>query len=182
MSGPATPPPPSAQASRHRVFAADEHDPDLASRLFEETLAAESNVVVLYTRTVDSVLAQLRQFARRGAQSLYTWTPDQGLSSLREDDIVVPASKRFADALRHILAANHFGVYVIPELASHLTGPLAAQLRNFSRARGSGAARRILLLESRVDLPAALGEHISHLLHQPRSAGRLRLRDGRWVR
>lgn len=182
MQGNPTPPPPNASATRHKVFAADEHDPDLANRLVEETLSSELNVVALYTRTVPSILAQLRHFARRSAQSLYAWNPDEGLSSLREDDIVVPGSKRLVDALRHMLAAVHFGVYVIPNIAPHLTGPLTAQLRNFSRTRGTGAERRLLLLEEKIDLPAALGENCTHLLHQPRSAGRLRLRDGRWVR
>jgi hypothetical protein len=182
MQGNLPTPPPSIGATRHKVFAADEHDPDLASRLVEETLAAELNVVAMYTRFVPTIMAQLRQFARRSAQSLYAWNPDEGLSSLREDDIVVPGSKRLADALRHMFASAHFGVYVIPNIAAHLTGPLTAQLRNFSRNRTSAAERRLLLLEARVDLPAALGENCAHLLHQPRSAGRLRLRDGRWVR
>lgn len=174
-------PVPSAQP-RHKVFAADENDPDLPARLFEETLASPFNVVALYTRGAPSVMAQLKQFARRSAQSLYTWNPDEGLSSLREDDIFVPGSKRLVDAMRHIVAANHFAVYVIPNVAPHLTSPICAQMRTFSRARGNGPERRVLLLEERVDLPASIGEHCAHLLHQPRSAGRLRLRDGRWIR
>lgn len=182
MQGNAPTPPTGSSGTRHKVFAADEHDPDLASRLIEETLAAEFNVVALYTRAVPTIMAQLQQFARRSAQSLYAWNPDEGLSSLREDDIVVPGSKRLVDALRHMLAAVHFGIYIIPDIASHLTGPLTAQLRNFSRSSNGGAKRRLLLLETRIDLPAALGENCAHLLHQPRSAGRLRLRDGRWVR
>jgi len=169
-------------ASRHRVFAADANDPGLASRLFDEVLASSLNVVTLYTRSGAEILDQLRVFTRRSAQSAYWYRADLGLCSMRQDDIVVPGSKRLTDAIKHVGSTAHFGLYVFIDIGEKLTSPLIAQLRTFSRQRAGGVERRILMLEQKLDIPASLGEHCHHLLHQPRSAGRMRLRDGRWGR
>lgn len=173
---------PESTVSRHRVFAADANDPGLAARLFDEVLASSLNVVTLYTRNGHEILEQLRVFTRRSAQSVYWYSAEVGLCSMRQDDIVVPGSKRLIDAIKHVSSTAHFGLYVFSDIGDRLNSPLIAQLRTFSRQRSGSIERRILMLEQKLDIPASLGEHCHHLLHQPRSAGRMRLRDGRWGR
>ena len=123
----------------------------------------------------------LEGFARRRGTTIYAWTVDRGLISLREQGIVVPASRRLAEALRYVQQSAHFGIYLIPVAGAQLTPPIVAQLRQISRV-SDGALKRIVLLNESGDLPTSILEYCAHLQMQPRSSAKLRMRDGRWVR
>jgi hypothetical protein len=166
---------------RYHVLAADANEPDYAARLNQLLLESPSVLVALYTKNTPEILKALETYTRRNAQSIYSWTMDRGFVGLREDSFVVPATRRIPDAIRHVQASVHFGTYLISASAVQFTPPLIAQLRQMARAQ-DGITKRLVFISEDGNLPASLTEYCAHIQLQPRSAARLRLRDGRWIR
>ena len=171
----------SSESGRYRVYAADMTEAEFPETLHQYIENAPSTIVAIYCRGAAEIVKALEGFARRRGTTIYAWTVDRGLISLREQGIVVPASRRLGEALRYVQQSAHFGVYLIPVAGSQLTPPIVAQLRQIARV-SDGALKRIVLLNETGDLPTSILEYCAHLQMQPRSSAKLRLRDGRWVR
>jgi hypothetical protein len=171
----------SAVVERYRVLAADATEVGFAALLYQHIDDAPSPLLALYCRSAAEICRAMEPLSRRAGYAIYQWTNDRGLISLREDGMVVPASRRVAEALRVIQQSTHFGVYLIPVAGDQLTPPVIAQLRQIVRSQ-EFAVKRIVLLSETADLPASLTEYCAHLQLQPRSQAKLRLRDGHWVR
>jgi hypothetical protein len=170
-----------SEVTRYRVYAADMTEADFPETLHQFIENSPSVLFAIYCRGAAEIVKALEGFARRGGSTIYAWTTDRGLISLREQGIVVPASRRLAEALRYVQQSAHFGIYLIPVAGSQLTPPIIAQLRQIARVN-DGAFKRIVLLNEGGDLPASISEYCAHLQMQPRSTAKLRLRDGHWVR
>lgn len=171
----------SNQSGHYRVYAADMTEAEFPETLHQYIENAPSTIVAIYCRGAAEIVKALEGFARRRGTTIYAWTVDRGLISLREQGIVVPASRRLAEALRYVQQSAHFGIYLIPVAGAQLTPPIVAQLRQISRV-SDGALKRIVLLNESGDLPTSILEYCAHLQMQPRSSAKLRMRDGRWVR
>jgi hypothetical protein len=155
-------------------------DGQVPDGLYATLLATASPLVVLEIASATAVIEHLRILARRQGQSIYSWSPGSGLSSLRETGIAVPGSQRPAEALRYVLQSNHFGVYLFPEITPELYAQFGPQLRQIARAL-PGVERKVVLMGTQIRLPAGLEALCSRLSIIQRTAPRLRLRDGRWV-
>jgi hypothetical protein len=166
---------------RYRVLAADSTEAGFAPQLYQYIEDSPSALTALYCRSGAEIGKAFEPLSRRAGYAIYLWTADRGLVSLREDGIVVPGSRRLAEAMRSIQQSVHFGVYLIPISADQLTPPLITQLRQIARSQDM-AVKRIVLMSESGELPASLSEYCAHLQLQPRSQARLRLRDARWVR
>jgi hypothetical protein len=164
-----------------RILAADATEAAFAQLLYQQIDAAESRLVVVYTRSHAEVSKNFEPFARNTGYSIYSWTLDRGFISLRENGVVVPGTRRMPDALRFIQQSAHFGVYLVPCAGSIFTPPLVAQLRQVARIE-DGVMRKIVLLSEDGDIPATLSSYCAHVQIEPRSRAPLRLRDGRWIR
>ena len=169
------------KAGHYRVYAADMTEVEFPETLHQYIENAPSTIVAIYCQGAAEIVKALEGFTRRRGTTIYAWTVDRGLVSLREQGMVVPASRRLADALRYVQQSAHFGIYLIPIAGSQLTPPIVAQLRQISRV-SDGPLKRIVLLNETADLPNSILEYCAHLQMQPRSSAKLRLRDGRWVR
>ena len=169
------------KAGHYRVYAADMTEVEFPETLHQYIENAPSTIVAIYCQGAAEIVKALEGFTRRRGTTIYAWTVDRGLVSLREQGMVVPASRRLADALRYVQQSAHFGIYLIPVAGSQLTPPIVAQLRQISRV-SDGPLKRIVLLNETADLPNSILEYCAHLQMQPRSSAKLRLRDGRWVR
>lgn len=169
------------ESGHYRVYAADMTEAEFPETLHQYIENAPSTIVAIYCRGAAEIVKALEGFARRRGTTIYAWTVDRGLISLREQGIVVPASRRLAEALRYVQQSAHFGIYLIPVVGAQLTPPIVAQLRQIARV-SDGALKRIVLLNESGDLPTSILEYCAHLQMQPRSSAKLRLRDGRWVR
>lgn len=170
-----------SSAATFRVLAADFDEPQFAQLLYQQIEAAESRLVVVYTRSHAELSQQLEPFSRRSGLSIYSWTQDRGFISLRDNGVVVPGTRRLPDALRFIQQSGHFGVYLLPCNGLSFTPPIVAQLRQVARA-DDGIGRKIVFLSEDGDIPATLSSYCSHVQLEPRSRAPLRLRDGRWIR
>jgi hypothetical protein len=164
-----------------KVLAADFDEPQFAQLLYQQIEAAESRLVVVYTRSHAELSQQLEPFSRRSGLSIYSWTQDRGFISLRDNGVVVPGTRRLPDALRFIQQSGHFGVYLLPCNGLSFTPPIVAQLRQVARA-DDGIGRKIVFLSEDGDIPATLSGYCAHVQLEPRSRAPLRLRDGRWIR
>ena len=169
------------KAGHYRVYAADMTEVEFPETLHQYIENAPSTIVAIYCQGAAEIVKALEGFTRRRGTTIYAWTVDRGLVSLREQGMVVPASRRLADALRYVQQSAHFGIYLIPVAGSQLTPPIVAQLRQISRV-SDGPLKRIVLLNETADLPNSILEYCAHLQMQPRSSAKLRLRDGRWIR
>ncbi len=148
--------------------------------LYAAVLAANSGLVTLNAVHTQAVIDHLRIIARRQGQSIYSWSKDTGLGSLREEGIFVPGSQRPLDAVRYVLQSNHFGIYLFPDATPQFCTQVAPQLRQIARSVGN-PDRRVVLMAPEVRLPTGIASLASHLTISEREIPRLRLRDGRWV-
>jgi hypothetical protein len=178
---PLTPSSATSEVTRYRVLAADVTESDFPHTLHQLIEGSSSALVAVYCRGAAEIIKCLEGFSRRSGSTVYAWTNDRGLISLREDGIVVPASRRLGEALRYVQQSVHFGIYLLPVSGQQLTPPVVAQLRQITRANDS-VVKRVVLLNETGDLPSSISEYCTHVQLQPRSSAKLRLRDGRWVR
>jgi hypothetical protein len=149
-------------------------------RLYEQMLDTSGNLVLMDTPFVAEVLAHLRQTAQRRGHSIYAWSEETGLASLRELGITVAGSKRLSEALRFVLQSSHFGVYIFQVGKGDLTPQVLALMRQIARGK-EGGDKRVVLLGTVLDIPAPLERLSCLILHRHGPSGRLRLRDGRWI-
>lgn len=153
----------------------------VTSRLFERIVQSTQNLIAIETADTTDVLGQFRRLALRTGQSVYTWEPDVGITSLRESAMPVPSTRRMSDALRYILQSMQFGVYLFHEI-ERIRAPNTGLLRQISRIR-TGNGRKVVFLGEGIHLPEGLDELLERIAHNQTGAGltRPRLRDGRWV-
>lgn len=154
----------------------------VTSRLFERIVQSSQNLIAIETVDTADVLAQFRRLALRTGQSVYTWQPDVGITSLRESAMPVPSTRRMSDALRYILQSMQFGVYLFHESIERVRAPNTGLLRQISRIR-TGNGRKVVLIGEEIHLPDGLDDLLDRISHNQTGSGgtRPRLRDGRWV-
>ena len=156
-------------------------------QLFERIVASPRALVAIDTPRGAEVLAQFKHFAVRSGNSIYAWSEDGGIASLREGGVSVPGSARLPEALRFIQSSPQFGVYLFHELAAALRfSPTRAQvlslLRQIGRGRNAGAnVRKVVLIDARVSFSEGVDDLMERFTDDPGGGRRLRLRDGRWV-
>ena len=149
--------------------------------LYDHVLEAKSHLVILDTPFSEDVIAHLRQMAQRRGHSIYAWNAQTGLTSLREHGITVAGSKRISEALRFVLQSNRFGVYVIPADKRELTPQVLALLRQIARSKEAGE-KRVLVLGADIEIQSPLDRLAHIIVHRHGLTGKLKLRDGRWIR
>ncbi len=152
---------------------------DIASTL-SEVLDSEQLLLHVSSDDFDELIQAFTIASRRSGLSVYAWTADTGLISLRESGISVPGSRLLAEALRYVLQSMHFGVYLFHGYQNQLIGANVGLLRQIAKVR-EGHARKVVLISPEPRLPATLAE-VTEFVTQRRSGGRRpRLRDGRWI-
>jgi hypothetical protein len=156
-------------------------DANAGAEVFERILTAPSALVVLDIDDGDGVIEQFRKIARRSGQSVYQWSQQDGLSSLRDAQARVPGCQRLGDALRYIQQSLHFGIYLLAVPDPAVSAADIALLRQLARTT-TEHVRRVVLVGAQEATVAALedsairmGGHLNRKRVQPR------LRDGRWV-
>lgn len=141
-------------------------------------------LVALETPRPEALLDQFRQAALREGQAIYHFVPGVGIGSLREPGVHVPGTRGAFDALRHIDASGHFGIYVFHPVSTLGLAPGSAVLvrlrEMLAAARVDAAPKRIVLMDRYVGLDPALERLATRIFDQPGRAA-LRLRNGRWV-
>lgn len=154
--------------------------PDLVERL----IASPTLLVALETPRPEAVLDQLRQAALRGGRAIYHYVPAVGIGSLREPGVHVPGTRSPFDAIRHIDASNHFGIYVFHPVSSLGLAAgsvvLTRILQMIETPQAADSPKRIVLMDRYVPVEATLDRAVTRIFDRP-SPSSLRLRGGRWV-
>lgn len=146
----------------------------------ESLVDRTDNVVALHTEDPEQTLVQFRVMCRRSGKSVYHWSDQHGLISMKAADISVPGSRKLADALRYVMQSMHYGVYVFTGFEAQLQHSCIEYLRGISQSR-DGYQRKVVLVGQKVMLPGMLSDHVFHVVEQQPEKLRPRLRDGRWV-
>lgn len=149
-------------------------------KLFDRILRSPQHLIALDTPNVAETLAQMRVLAMRGGASIYVWSPDDGIDSLRESGLHVPGSKRIGDALRYVLQSMHFGIYLFVDFAEHLRPADTVLLRRISRMQTANE-RKLVFVGGDFELPEELDGMFEQITAASREQPKLKLRDGRWV-
>ncbi|GAA0709074.1 hypothetical protein [Dokdonella soli] len=152
----------------------------VTQKLLDRIVQSPQHLIVLETANVAETLAQMRTLAMRGGTSVYVWSPDTGIASLRESGLNVPGSKRIADALRYVLQSMHFGIYLFVDFAAYLRPVDTLLLRRISRMQAINE-RKLVFVGSQLELPEELEGMFERLTVETEHQHHLRLRDGRWV-
>lgn len=152
----------------------------VASKLFDQILKSENNLLAFEAPDINEALGQFRQLAMRSGQSVYLWDPNTGIAALRESELRVPGSKRLGDALRFILQSVQYAIYLFVDFDDQLKAPNTVLLRRFARIR-TGNQRKLVFVSNRLKLPEDVAPLIECLNANTATAARPRLRDGRWV-
>jgi hypothetical protein len=150
------------------------------AEILERILGARSCLVALEDADSDTLISQFRTLVRRTGQTVYLWSPDEGLGNLREEHAETGGGHRLGHVLRYIQQSNHFGVYLLRRLPLPLAAPDVALLRQLARTP-TGHVRRIVLLDAPKSLVDGLSDVIVRQSCLIKPAQRPRLRDGRWV-
>lgn len=145
---------------------------------FEELLERIERVFVIESNDVPGTLGHLDAFVRFSGKAVYRWERDRGLMSLKVSDACVPATTRFADALRYILDSQHYGIYCFSGFEDRLDLNTAQLLQQIATGTSS-YERKVFLVGENVRLPSMISKLVARCVYEP--ARRLRLRDGRWV-
>jgi hypothetical protein len=156
----------------------------IAGSLPERIIDSPSMLVALETPRPEALLDQFRRAAVRDGRAIYHYVPGVGIGSLREPGVHVPSTRSPFDALRHIEASGHFGIYVFhPVSTLGLVAGSAAldRLRQMlSVSHADAAPKRIVLMDRYVGIQAALEPQVTRIFDQ-QGRTTLRLRNGRWV-
>ncbi|MFK7957518.1 MAG: hypothetical protein AB8B96_15570 [Lysobacterales bacterium] len=147
---------------------------------YDQLIEREENVVALHCEDVSVALKHFRVLCRHSGRSVYHWSPEDGLLSLKASDISVPGSRKLNDALRHVQQSMHYGIYVFSDIYGHLQHRGIEHLRSLAES-SDGYQKKIILLGQEIRLPGLLADCVYHVFEQPEEHVRPRLRDGRWV-
>lgn len=150
------------------------------AQLLERIVDSAQNLVLLETDNPTALIDPFRQLTKRSGQALYLWRADTGLMSLREGDMLVPATRRLTDTLRYVRRSMHFGIYLLQDAAAALRPQDMALLMQIARLR-DGPSRRVVLMGASENLNENLETLCLHLSIRGGDHPRPRLRDGRWV-
>ena len=153
----------------------------VTEQLLQEISEHERNVLVIESPRVADLTAQFRQYALRSGTPIYLWSANHGIASLRELDFIVPGSQRVLDALRHVIATLHAGIYVFVGASKELKLGQLALVRQIARPGNSVSGRKLVLLDVKVRLPENMENLVHRIVHDVSTRRPPRLRDGRWV-
>lgn len=150
------------------------------TRLVEDLMTSSARLLVVHTPSAQAVLKEFRRVARLTGKSIYRYSEEIGIYSLKDGDFIVPGSKRLPDALRYIQQSMHYGIYLLDDIAASLRQPNLGLLRQLARAR-AGNDRKVILIGTDLRIPALLSESVMQFTHHHVLPTRPRLRDGKWV-
>ena len=148
--------------------------------VLERILGARGCLVALEDVDGEALIGQFRTLVRRTGQTVYLWSPEEGLGNLREEHADKALHPRLGHVLRYIQQSNHFGIYLLQHLPLPLPMADATLLRQLARATASHV-RRVVILDPAESLVASFNDVLVRLSCQPKPAQRPRLRDGRWI-
>ena len=155
-------------------------DLPITQKLLDRIVQSPQQVIALETANGAEIVAHMRTLAMRGGTSVYAWTAENGIASLRESGLNVAGSRRLGDALRYVLQSMHFGVYLFVDSAPLLRPVDTLLLRRISRLQALNE-RKLVFIGQRVELPEELDGMFERLSIETENQLHLRLRDGHWV-
>lgn len=150
----------------------------LTAQQVDDLLERPERILTVRSEDPDATMHRLEGHARHTGKAVYVWHPDQGLQSLKVNDMGVPGSARLSDALRYIANSRHYGVYAFVDFETQLNLSCIQLLHDIANMN-TGNDRKIILVGREFRLPTKLAGLAAHLEHARER--KLRMRDGRWV-
>ncbi len=129
----------------------------------EALINSDARLAVVETSEHDRVVEWLRKLFSTTGRASYVWTAQQGLQRIAIEHILIPSTQRPLAVLEHILASQHFGIYVLCDFHMGLSDPkVCAKLEQ--QIAGTGTVRKlVLLLGTHHNLPTRLASRVEQI-------------------
>jgi hypothetical protein len=152
----------------------------MASNFYERLLERDSRVIALECDDPDAVLGQFRIASRRSGRSIYHWTEEGGLQSLKVGDISVPGTRPFVEALRYVVQSMHYGVYLFSSFERQMSSTPMNYLIQLA-TEPQADERKVVLISNSMKIPRPLERVADNVSESESFKLTMRLRDGRWI-
>ncbi len=124
---------------------------------------SDTRLAVVETGDHDRIIDWLRKMFTKTGQASYVWTAQDGLRRIAVEHILIPNTLRPLDAMEHILASQHFGIYLLHNFQVGLSIPnVCARLEQ--QITDTGSVRKlVLLLGTHHRLPTRLATRVAKI-------------------
>ena len=124
---------------------------------------SETRLAVVETADDERVIERFREWFNRTGMASYQWTARDGLRRIAVEHIPLPQTERPLDVLDHILASQHFGIYVLCDFQAALSDSRVIDKLARIVADPGPTRKLVLLLGATMRLPAALSSRAEHI-------------------
>lgn len=132
-----------------------------------QLLDSELSVAAVQGAEAQTLLGAFKRLSLTTGQAVYNWTPSNGLYRLGAEHILIPRTRQPVDVLSYVLSSRHYGVYLLHEMAEHLSKAPVQSLLKRIVAKDDGIRRLVLLLDEHVEIPAGLQEVVGIVRFTP---------------
>lgn len=124
---------------------------------------SDTRLAAVETGSHDRIIEWLRKMFTKTGRASYIWTAQDGLRRIAVEHILIPNTLRPLDVMEHILASNHFGIYLLHNFQAGLSDPkVCARLEQ--QITDTGSTRKlVLLLGTRHQLPTRLATRVTKI-------------------
>ncbi len=129
----------------------------------EALINSDARLAVVETADPDRIIEWLRKMFSKTGRASYVWTAQDGLKRIAIEHILIPNTRRPLDVMEHILASQHFGIYLLHNFQAGLSIPnVCARLEQ--QITDTGSVRKlVLLLGVQHKLPTRLATRVEKI-------------------
>lgn len=129
----------------------------------EALINSDTRLAVVDTSEHDRIIEWLRKLFSTTGRASYVWTTQHGLQRIAIEHILIPNTQRPSDVLEHILASQHFGIYLLLDFQAALSDPKVCARLEQQMTDTSTARKLILLLGKHHKLPTRLATRVEQI-------------------
>lgn len=131
----------------------------------------EQDYPIVYFETLRSVhiVELFKNLSLCSSKAIYHWQPETGMYRMDANHIMIPRTVDAEDVLNTINSMAHFGVFVLTGFDESIKDRKVINiLKKISDAHKENP-KMIILLGSKIDIPADLRPMVAHIRHTMRS-------------
>ena len=136
----------------------------------EQLVQSNFRLVAIETHHEERIIALFKRLGLTTGRAVYEWSADEGIYRLGYEHIVIPRTRRAADALDYIHASIHFGVYLLQDFSPALQDTHTVELLKKIAGASDKPQHLIILVDDTTTIPAELKPFTVRVKHALRQA------------